>query len=155
MPPLKAPIHVLQQTWGYCLPACAQMALAQLGIEVTQRRLAETLGTRAGIGTTFSNIERLKRWAVEVQVAEWIGAEALETAQSDEIAIIAAVVTSPQLPGWDEIRTRHTVVVVAVNADQAIYHDPALDYGPVSASRDEFLLAWSEMSELTALIRHR
>ncbi|HEX9926850.1 MAG TPA: C39 family peptidase [Anaerolineae bacterium] len=152
MSPLKSPTHITQTGLGYCLPACAQMALAQLGIDETQQALAETLGTRTGIGTPFSRIERLAAWSVEVRVTEWGGVDALETALAGEAAVIAAVVTSPKLPGWPNLRTQHTVLIVGIDAEQVTYHDPALTYGPVSTSRGEYLLAWSEMSELVAFL---
>ena len=37
MVPLEPPSHVQQVALGYCLPACAQMPLAQLGIITTNR----------------------------------------------------------------------------------------------------------------------
>jgi len=72
MSPLERPIHIQQVALGYCLPACAQMALAQLGILVNQTQLAQTLrigirgGTRIGIGTPFSRAEHLAKWNVRV-----------------------------------------------------------------------------------------
>jgi ABC-type bacteriocin/lantibiotic exporter with double-glycine peptidase domain len=155
MSPLKSPVHVSQIALGYCLPACAQMALAQLGIAVSQEQLAQTLGTRVGIGTTFSRVERLQQWPVEIQVRKWGGVERMETSLAGDIAVIAAVTTTSGLPGWGDIRTQHTVLVINMSADYVIYHDPSLDQGPVSTPRDEFLLAWSEMSELAAFLSHR
>jgi len=43
-------------------------------------------------------------------------------------------------------------LVVDVGVEQIAYHDPALAYGPVSALRAEFLLAWSEMDERVAFM---
>jgi hypothetical protein len=131
------------------------MALAQLDIEVTQEQLAQTLDTRVGIGTTFSRVERLQQWPVEIQVRKWSGVERLKRSLADDIAVIAAVTTTSGLPGWEDIRTQHTVLVVDVSADHVTYHDPGLDQGPVSAPRGEFLLAWSEMSELAAFLSHQ
>ena len=65
---LEPPAHIQQMALGYCLPACAQMALAQLGIAVTQTRLAQTLGTRVGVGTPFSRAQRLVEWNVRVRL---------------------------------------------------------------------------------------
>lgn len=53
MSPLEPPVHIQQVALGYCLPACAQMALAQLSIAATQAQLAQVLGTRAGIRDAF------------------------------------------------------------------------------------------------------
>ena len=58
--PLSNTPHIPQIGLGYCLPACAQMALAQLGITLTQEAIAQLLGTHRGIGTPFSRILRLR-----------------------------------------------------------------------------------------------
>jgi ABC-type bacteriocin/lantibiotic exporter with double-glycine peptidase domain len=152
MSPLEPPAHARQKALGYCLPACAQMALAQLGITVNQAQLAQLLGTRAGVGTPFSRVERLAQWNVYVQLVQRISIEDLTASLAAEMAVIVAVKTTPGLPGWGNIRTQHTVLVLGAGPEQITYHDPALAYGPVSALRTEFLLAWSEMDERTALL---
>jgi hypothetical protein len=154
MPILKPPIHVQQITSGYCLPACSQMALAQLDIKTTQPQLAHILGTRVGIGTPFSRVERLRQWQIQVEITEWAGIERL-AASMPEAAVIVAVTTTSGLPGWNDIRTQHTLLVLSITTDQVTYHDPAFPQGPVSAPRGEFLLAWSEMAELTAFLSRR
>jgi hypothetical protein len=69
-------------------------------------------------------------------------------------AVIAAITTNPGLPGWGNIRTQHTILLLTLTPDTVVYHDPALPQGPVTAVRDEFLLAWSEMAEQAAIL-HR
>jgi len=130
------------------------MALAQLGIVVTQTQLAQTLGTRIGVGTPFSRVERLAQWDVRVRVTR-ASIDDLATLLAADIAAIAAVTTTPGLPGWGNIRTQHAVLVVKVDAEQITYHDPSLAYGPVSALCDEFLLAWGEMDEQAAFVSRR
>lgn len=152
MSPLEPPIHVRQMALGYCLPACAQMALAQLGIVVSQAQLAQTFGVRVGVGTPFSQVERLTQWDVQVRLTEQVSVEELVTSLAAEVAVIVAITTTPGLPGWGNIRTQHTVLVVDVGVEQIAYHDPALAYGSVSALRAEFLLAWSEMDERVAFM---
>jgi len=137
---------------GYCLPACAQMALAQLGIVVSQAQLAGTLGTRVGVGTPFSRVERLVQWNVHVQLTRRASIEDLVASLAADMAVIVAVTTTPGLSGWGNIRTQHTVLVVDAGAEQITYHDPDLTYGPVFALRAEFLLAWSEMDERAAFL---
>jgi len=150
---LDRPAHVQQLTLGYCLPACGQMALAQLGIETTQEQVAQVLETRMGVGTPFSRVKRLQKWVNDVRITEWGGAKALGAALDSNVAVIVALTTTPALPGWGDIRTQHTVLVVNVGLDRITYYDPALSQGPVSASRNEFLLSWSEMAELTAFLK--
>ncbi|TET99465.1 MAG: hypothetical protein E3J29_02660 [Dehalococcoidia bacterium] len=152
MSPLEPPVHIQQVALGYCLPACAQMALAQLSIAVTQAQLAQVLGTRAGIGTPFSRVERLAQWNVRVQVVQRASIEDLAASLAADVAVIVAITTTPGMPGWGNIRTQHTVLVANIGTEQIAYHDPALAYGPVSALRAEFLLAWSEMDGRAAFL---
>jgi hypothetical protein len=158
MVPLEPSSHVQQAALGYCLPACAQMGLAQLGIVTSQPELAQVLGTRAGVGTPFPRVERLAQWGVRVQLARRIAVDELVAALADDVAVIAALTTTPGLPGWGNIRTQHTVLIVSVDLDngngneRVTYHDPALSYGPVSTVLAEFLLAWSEMDEQVAFV---
>ncbi len=96
---LRKPVfHVQQSTIGYCLPACAQMALAYLDIEVSQVRLAQTMGARPGVGTPFSQIAALSKWRVDVQVTEWQGIEQVASALEAGMAGIVAIITTPGLP---------------------------------------------------------
>jgi ABC-type bacteriocin/lantibiotic exporter with double-glycine peptidase domain len=150
--PLSNPFHIPQIGLGYCLPACAQMALVQLGITLTQEAIAQILGTHRGIGTPFSRILRLRELGVDVQLSEWGGIDRMGQSLAANTAIIAAIMTSTGLPGWQNIRTQHTVLIVETSSDYVVYHDPALTEGPTSASRDEFLLAWSEMAEQVAFL---
>lgn len=150
MPRLKPPLHIQQKNWGYCLPACAQMALAQFDIFTSQEQLAALLDVRPGIGTSFSRVRRLPQ--VQVSVTEWGDLEAVDIALDRGTAVITALKTTPGLPGWPNLQVQHTVLIVDITADEVVYHDPALDNGPVTAPRNEFLLAWSEMSELAAFI---
>ncbi len=151
MPRLDLPAHVQQMALGYCLPACGQMALAQLGIAITQEQLARTLGTRVGVGTPFSRVERLSQWGVHVCLTHHASIDELRAALTTDTSVIVALATTPGLPGWGNIRTQHTVLVIDVG-DPVSYHDPALAYGPVFTLRTEFLLAWSEMDERAAFL---
>jgi len=144
--------HVQQSDWGYCLPACAQMALAQLGITTSQRQLAKQLGTIAKIGTPLPNVQRLEKFGVQVKQIQWQGANAVSEALRLNRAVIAALLTSHDLPGWSTLRTQHVVIITAIDTAQISYHDPALSYGPVAVQLDAFLLAWSDMSEQAALL---
>jgi predicted double-glycine peptidase len=131
------------------------MALAQFNVQVDQERLAKTFGTRPGVGTPFSRIKRLEQWPVNINIKEWGGVEELISTLATGASIITAVTTTAGLPGWGQIRTQHTLLVVNVDADYVTYHDPALAQGPVSALRPEFLLAWSHMAEQVAFVTRR
>ena len=60
--------HYRQSKEGYCLPACARMVLAYLGIERTEAEISQLLGTR-GIGTPGFAIQRLTAWGVQVDAS--------------------------------------------------------------------------------------
>ena len=156
--------HIQQRGIGYCLPASAQMAAAQFGKVIPRARITRTLGTIPGLGTPFSAIERLVEFRFVVEIAEWFGVDSLLLALSEGIGVIAAILTSHDLPGWGNQPTQHIVLVTAIEAGRVYilrpnpsggttYYDPTLVVGPVDVSEDAFGLAWSEMSELTALIR--
>lgn len=153
MPLLPPPEHISQIGWGYCLPACVQMALAQLDLVATQKALAQLLGTQPGIGTPFSCIQQLQN--VNVRIVAWCGLDMVSEALSRQTAVITAVMTTPELPGWQNSWSPHAVLVTEVQAALILYHDPALPHGPVSAAHNEFLLAWSEMAEQTAFISRK
>ena len=155
MSPLKPPAQVQQLTWGYCLPACAQMALAQLNITVSQAQLAQLLGTRPGAGTPFSRIERLAELNIHVQLLRHVSFDDLLASLTADTAIIVPIATTSGLPGWGNIRTQHAILVISADVDWIAYHDPALSYGPVSAPIAEFLLAWDEMDQQAALLGWR
>lgn len=91
--------HVQQIDWGYCLPACAEMALAQLEVNVSQQRLAKQLGTVAKIGTPFPNVQRLVKLGLQVKQLQWQGANAVSEALRLDRTVIAAILTSHDLPG--------------------------------------------------------
>ncbi|HRJ42113.1 MAG TPA: hypothetical protein PL105_09535 [Caldilineaceae bacterium] len=128
------------------------MALAQFGVEIPQSTLARNLGTIPGVGTPFSAIGRLAEQGFTVKMNEWLGMGALGSALSAGTVVVTAILTSHDLPGWETLSTQHTVLVIAVEKGRVYYHDPSLSWGPVDVSEDAFGLAWSEISELTALI---
>ena len=100
MPPLKSPTHSHQIAAGFCLPACAQMALNQLGLDASQPHIAQVLGTRMGIGTPFSRIQRLTHWHVQVRLVTPATLAALTDVLAAAAAIIVPVMTTSGLPGW-------------------------------------------------------
>jgi len=129
------------------------MVAGRFEMEIAQSRLAKDFGTMPGIGTPFSAIRRFAYLSFAVEIVEWLGMDSLRLALSTGNSVVAAILTSQDLPGWGDLHTQHTVLVTAIENGQVYYHDPALSWGPVDVSEDAFGLAWSEMSELAALIR--
>lgn len=128
------------------------MALTQLGMTRSQEEMATLFDTRPGTGTPFSRISRLGDAQITVRLVEWGGIETLSQALKSSQTVIVAVVTTPELPGWANLRTQHTLLITAITDTAVAYHDPALTNAPTSVSTDDFRLAWSEMSEMVAII---
>ena len=150
---LSVPFSTLQKH-GYCLLACAQMALAHLGISRSQAALAKTLGIFEDFGVPASNITRLKSSSIEViyateavlsDVADWL---------DQKIPVIAFVQTA-QLDYWQKHPAQHAVLIVAIDNDSVYLLDPARNADIVTVSIGEFLLAWDDMEFSYAVIRRR
>jgi hypothetical protein len=150
---LKPPPHIQQIEIGYCLPACAQMALAQFEMQFTQTQLAKVLETRPGVGTPFSNLKLLSRLKIRGDLQSFASIENLNSALNANQSVIVPVTTSSGLPGWGNIRTQHSLLILNLDPNRITYHDPALQSGPVSVALNEFLLAWSEMDQQAAFLK--
>jgi ABC-type bacteriocin/lantibiotic exporter with double-glycine peptidase domain len=153
MAQLPSIVHQQQLTMGYCLPACTQMALGSLGMKITQNQLAAELGTAKGIGTPFTNLQRLTKYGVTPSLSQWQSIQPLLNALKNGWPVITAILTTPGLPGWETISTQHAILIVQIYKQDIVYHDPALAHGPVTALLDEFYIGWTEMSEQTAILR--
>lgn len=147
-PPL--PVRFVPQLHdGYCLPACAQMALAAFGIRVTQQRLAKLLGTQEA-GTPFSCLQRLANLGVEVDY----GTEGTLARLSEAIAagtVPIAAVHAGWLP-YAKIESPHAVVVITLTGTAVTVLDPATTGEPLVVPVDAWLAAWIEMERAYALI---
>jgi len=152
---LRPPLHTPQIEDGYCVPACARMALSQFGIDGSLEYLAKKLGVRKEVGVPLSSLKRLEddRIGVEVSSAESVD-DLREMLDSDK-AVIALLVTVPEMEGWESEKAVHTVLVVEATDDMITYHDPHLDYGPVSVGTDAFLLGWVERDNTCALFSRK
>lgn len=64
---------------------------------------------------------------------------------------IVFVATGP-LRHW-HTECLHTLVVVGIEEQAVLVHDPAFAHAPITIPQSEFLAAWGELSQLTALIR--
>ena len=153
--PSLIPIHHCRQIAdGYCLPACTQMVLAALGIDYTQESLGKLLGTDPEAGTPGSRIRLLESASLKVDYreADW---QFLTTNLARRVPVITLIDTA-DLSYWDR-STLHAVVVVGTDQDaKTIWlHDPDQPSGPIPVSRNEFEMAWIEMSCLSGTIQKR
>jgi len=137
-----------QQKHGYCLLACAQMALDHLGISRSQAALAKTLGIFEDASLKY---HALKSSSIEViyateavlsDVADWL---------DQKIPVIAFVQTA-QLDYWQKHPAQHAVLIVAIDNDSVYLLDPARNADIVTVSMSEFLLAWDDMEFSYAVI---
>ena len=47
----------------------------------------------------------------------------------------------------------HALVVAGITEQSVVVHDPAFAQAPITVPQSEFLAAWGELAQLTALIR--
>jgi hypothetical protein len=146
--------HSRQLEDGYCLPVCAQMALAYLGISRSQKEIGRVLKLRRGFGAPASQIVNLSSRRTEVlyQVGGAIN-DILDWLRRDVPVI--AFVQAGELPHWRGVLAQHAVLVVALDEQHINIHDPAMDHGPIEIPLDDFLLAWDEMDSRYAVIAQR
>ena len=147
--PLPVPYHA-QISTGYCLAACAQMALDYLGVVRSQERLADLLKIVPFVGAPARNIRLLASQKVTVLLGEGT-LDSLGHWLRQNLPVIVFI-QAGELPHWRGEQFQHTVVITG-KADEAIWLlDP--DAGPdqISVPVDEFLLAWDELDHLYAVL---
>lgn len=142
--------HYQQSTDGYCLPACARMVLAYLGIQKRENELSRLLAAESH-GTPASRINRLTKFNVTVEYRERRIPE-LISLLSATIPVIAPVRTR-DFDYW-EIDTAHAVVIVGLEQERFFWiHDPYLAKGPVQVLWNGLLAGWVEYDYKGATIR--
>lgn len=148
---LKVP-YIRQLADGYCLPACAQMVLAYLGIKRDQVQLAEQLKMIPRAGTPGFRIRLLASKKLEVIYRSGEVAD-LRAALNKGMPPIIMLVTG-DLPYW-EISTTHAVVLLAIDEKSVLLNDPDYEEAPIRVSLGDFELAWYEMENKYALLKKK
>lgn len=142
--------HFEQSGEGYCLPACARMVLAYLGMERTEAEIAQLLGTQR-FGTPNFAIVKLAAWGVEVDFRVWELEELLSALAKGQPVIL--FVQTGFLDYWEE-DFGHAIVVVGVTDKQQFWiHDPSQPKGARQASLNGLLAAWCEFGYKGAALR--
>lgn len=142
--------HFEQSGEGYCLPACARMVLAYLGIERTEAEIAQLLGTRR-LGTPNFAILKLTAWQLQVDFRVWELSDLLSALAQGQPVIV--FVQTGFLDYWQE-NFAHAIVVVGVTDKQQFWvHDPAYSEGPFIVSLNGLLAAWGEFSYKGAVLQ--
>jgi hypothetical protein len=126
------------------------MALAALGISVTQQRLAQLLGTNEA-GTPFSRVTRLSGFGVTVEYSTGGTLDLLKSALAADTIVIAAV-HAGWLP-YAQIESQHVVLVIALSTVMVTVLDPAATHASIEVPVDAWLAAWIEMDCPYALLK--
>ena len=143
--------NVQQSQAADCLAACTQSVLEYLGIQIDYTRLLKLLGT-GDFGTSFPEIERLTLLGLFVECArhrddKLLFAHHLELG----LPVIVAVTTWP-LPYWEQIDTKHAVIVVGFDDENVYINDPYFDEAPKIIADNDFFTAWSDRNFRYAII---
>lgn len=150
---LLAVPHRVEAFAGACLPAYLQMALAFIGVNWPQERVAGQLGHIAGAGTLARNVTRLNTPGTRVR---YMTNGALEDVQAslarEEVPVL--FVRTGELPYWEE-DTTHAVLVVGLDADIILINGPAFEQAPIPVPVDDFSLAWYELGNTWAVVARR
>lgn len=147
--PLPIPYHA-QISSGYCLAACAQMAMDYLGVIRSQEHLARLLKTVPFVGAPARNIRLLASQEVAVVFEEGTLDE-LGHWLRQSVPVIAFI-QAGELPYWQGEQFQHTVIVTGIDDDLVQLLDPDVGPGQISVPVDEFLLAWDEIDNLYAVL---
>lgn len=127
------------------------MVLAFQGVALGEEELCGLLETQP-VGTPVLNVlllsQRIARCHAEVTSASF---DDLARWLQDGVPPLVFVSTAP-LHYW-QIACLHALVVVEVGEQTVLVHDPAFSNAPIAVPRDEFLAAWGEPAQLTALVR--
>ena len=151
--PLLAIPHRVEAFAGGCLPACLQMALAFFGLDWPQERIASQIGHITGAGTPARNVVRLSAPGIRVSyVAQGTLAQVEQSLAEGAVPIL--FVRTGELPHWEE-DTAHALVIVGIENDVIIIHDPAFEHAPIPVPIDDFSLAWYEFGNQWAMVARK
>jgi ABC-type bacteriocin/lantibiotic exporter with double-glycine peptidase domain len=147
--PLNVP-HYPQADDGYCLTACVQMVLAYLDLPSTQDRLARELDVRPPLGAPASNVIRLRSNILDVTFTSGnLNDLQSHLAQGNPPIVF---VQAGEFPHWQGHVSQHAVVVVGVDEQTVQVLDPAAGASLIPVPIGDFMLAWSELDHIYALL---
>jgi ABC-type bacteriocin/lantibiotic exporter with double-glycine peptidase domain len=140
--------HLLQQSDGDCLAACAAMVLAHIGRAVDYADLLRLLKIKPH-GAPAGNICLLASPNLNVVYSKTgvVGLEAM-LRQGQPVIVF---VRSGGLPHW-AYSADHALVVVGYDQDHVFVNDPHFSESPIAVPRGDFELAWLERDYYYAAI---
>lgn len=142
--------HIQQRFSGECLAACAAMVLSYLDAPLNYEQLVKLFQIRRPIGTPFFKIRELEKQRIHV-IYKQGSLQALYNHLTEGTPCIVDVETR-ELPYWQQISTRHVVVVVGMDNEYAYLNDPEFSNAPVRVSIGDFDLAWLARDERYAIL---
>lgn len=143
--------HIQQANNGECLAACAMMLCTYLGIRVAYRQVVRALGIRRGLGTPFSQVQKLQTLGVSVTYQEYGTLQEVYDLLCHGWPCIVGVQTN-ELPHWNNVNTQHALVVVGMDQDYVYLNDPEFPLAPIQTPLGDFDLAWLAQNEVYAVL---
>ncbi|NJM40447.1 MAG: hypothetical protein HC853_06625 [Anaerolineae bacterium] len=144
--------HFRQEEVAGCLPACAQMALQYLGVQVGQPELAALFEVDE-YGAPASRIKRLEKLGAKVLYESDASFKKLTQWLEQHVPPIVFVQTGA-LAYWHE-DTAHAVVVIGITESDVILNDPYFADAPKACPLDRFLLAWDDFGNRYAVVMRK
>ena len=141
--------HIRQEEQAGCLPACAQMALRYLDVQVAQSELTALFEVDE-YGAPASRIKRLDKLGAKVLYETDAPFEKLTHWLEQNVPPIAFVQTGA-LAYWHE-DTAHAVVVVGLTETDVMLNDPYFAGAPKACPLDQFMLAWDDFGNRYAVV---
>jgi hypothetical protein len=126
------------------------MALGYLDISRDQERLAAALRVEPFLGAPARNIRRLASSKIRVIFKEGTLDELIQWLEAGVPVI--AFIQSGELSYWQGEHFQHAVVIAGADETALTLFDPELTTESVVCSIDEFMLAWSELGYLYAVL---
>jgi ABC-type bacteriocin/lantibiotic exporter with double-glycine peptidase domain len=126
------------------------MVLAYQNQSHSQDDLAQRLNLRISLGAPTSAVKRLASDELRVIYGEG-SLPFLQNWLNNGVPIIVFV-QAGELSYWAGEAFQHAVVVIGVDEDSVWLLDPDQTERPIGVTADEFLLAWSEMDYLCAVL---
>jgi predicted double-glycine peptidase len=126
------------------------MVLAYLGLSRAQERLARELDVRPPFGAPASNVTRLRSNVLDVTFTSGDLDDLQSHLARGNPPIV--FVQASEFPHWRGHVSQHAVVVVGMDERAVHILDPAADAAPISVPIGDFLLAWSELDCIYALL---
>lgn len=143
---MKVPYYK-QELWFSCFATCVKMILEYYGIKKSERDLRILLKTTPRFGTLWEEAEKeIRNIGFELKHKRHTSYEELTNLVKSEIPVIASV----DIESEDE-NVGHVGVVVAIENDTIVFHDPGK--GIVTLNRDRFLELWGKRKNKAGYIK--